>query len=262
MGEITDIYELAKHVAISGGEKALQYFRNENFKIINKGNLSFNPATAADFESEKIMREIIEKERPNDSILGEEFQEKIGKSDYQWVLDPIDGTKAFIAGIPVWGVLVALNRGNSPLIGVIYQPFTKEIYSGKSNFSELKINKISKKLKTSNVKDVKKAILSTTFPEFESSYERKLFKKVKDNVKFVRYGLDCYAYALLAHGKIDIIIESNLKKYDIQAPHAVIEGAGGILTDWKGNNAYEGGSVLASSNKTLHKKLLEILNDN
>ena len=261
MSELEELYDLAKLVAISGGEKALKYFRKKNVKVKNKEVCGFDPVTTADFESERIMREIIEKERPNDSIVGEEFENKKGDNNYEWVLDPIDGTRAFIAGIPVWGVLVALNKGKKPIIGVIYQPFSKELYSGKDHFSELKMKNFSAVLKTSEVFKLKNAIISTTFPEFDNEEERKIFNNIKSRTKFVRYGLDCYAYALLAQGKIDIIMESGLKKYDIQAPHVIVEGAGGIITNWKGDKAYEGGTVLASSNSNLHQKILKIISE-
>ena len=261
MNELEKLYDLAKMIAISGGEKALDYFRKKDYEIKNKEKKSFDPVTIADLESEKIMRKIIESERPNDSIFGEEFEYKKGSSGYQWVLDPIDGTRAFIAGIPVWGVLVALNKGHKPLIGVIYQPFSKELYSGKDGFSELKMKNFSSIIKTSKVSKIENSIISTTFPEFENKKQREIFNSIKLNTKFVRYGLDCYAYALLAQGKIDIIMETGLKKYDIQAPQIIVEGAGGIVTDWKGNESHEGGSVLATSNIKLHKKVLEKLSD-
>ncbi len=256
------LIELAKKVAISGGDLALSYFRTPGLSVKNKHLSTFDPVTEADLKAELLMRDLIERERPTDSILGEEMGFKKGSSEYTWVLDPIDGTRAFIAGVPVWTVLVSINLKGEPILGIMYQPFTKELFIGGLGVSEVARQGLVVSLDSSKCENLTDCILFTTFPEIGSLGERRKFESVKKIVKLTRYGIDSYAYGLLALGLIDVIIEAGLKSYDILAPISIVESAGGIVTDWTGGSAKMGGQVLATGNSILHNKVLEIISLN
>lgn len=257
--ERLELIDLAKNVAQVGGSEALTYFRKFNLKIDDKANGSFDPVTEADIASEDKMRSYLKLIRPFDTIKGEERKVLEGSSEYTWVLDPIDGTRAFICGIPVWTVLVSLLKGNVPVLGVIYQPFTQEFFVGGFGFSEHVKEGSSSAISVRKCKRLNDAFLATTFPEIGNELERKAFEAVRMRVKLCRFGLDAYAYALLAAGHLDIIIEAGLKSYDILASIALIEAAGGVVSDWNGRAAINGGQVLACGDKSIHKVALDIL---
>lgn len=220
----------------------------------------FDPVTAADREIEQEMRAILAKLRPDDAILGEEFGAKPGSSGLTWVLDPIDGTRGFISGTPTWGVLVAVGGESGPQIGLIDQPFTGERFIGSPNGANWHKDTETRPLSVRPCADLSQAILFTTFPEIGSKTEKSAFERVRDTVQLTRYGVDCYAYALLAAGQVDLVIEAGLNAYDIQGPIAVIQAAGGKVTDWQGAPAHTGGRVIASGDPALHAKALSLLN--
>ena len=256
-----ELVSLAKRVALVGGEQALHYFRNKNLDIKNKDVDRFDPVTEADSMAEEAMRNLISKIRPSDSIFGEEMGVTEGESAFTWILDPIDGTRAFLSGAPVWTVLVSVSDGKTPFLGVINQPFTKEVFTGGLGVSELTQNGFAVETCTRQCDGLSNAILFTTFPEIGTELERRAFNTVSDKVKLTRYGMDAYAFALLAMGQIDIVIEAGLKSYDVSAPIAVIEAAGGIVTDWAGGSASVGGQVLACGDRHIHTEILKILSN-
>ena len=237
----------------------LKYFRLDSVSIHSKEELTFDPVTIADRQAEKAMRELIELERPEDGILGEEYPSKTGSTGYTWVLDPIDGTRGYISGTPTWGTLIALNHNGLPIYGVIDQPYIGERFSGGLDEAIFRGPLDNKNLSVSNVEEFRDAVLFSTYPEIGTSEELRGFKQVAEKCKLTRYGLDCYAYGLLAMGNIDIVIEAGLKPYDVQAPIAVIKAAGGNVTNWNGGPAELGGRVLATGSLELHEKALNIL---
>ena len=164
--------------------------------------------------------------RPQDGILGEEFPDVIGVSGLTWVLDPIDGTRGFISGTPTWGMLIGVNDGTQPVFGIIDQPFTAERFIGGFGQSVLQHNGHEQALKVRSCTSLQNAVLFSTMPEVGTESETELFNKVAEKCKLTRFGLDCYAYALLAMGQIDLVIEADLNIYDIQGPLAVVEAAG------------------------------------
>jgi histidinol phosphatase-like enzyme (inositol monophosphatase family) len=176
-----------------------------------------------------------------------------------WVIDPIDGTRAFICGAPTWGVLIALSDETGPIYGLIDQPYVGERFEGGFGRANLTGPAGQTALRTSSSTRLSEAKLFTTFPEVGTTADRKGFDTVAEQVRLVRYGMDCYAYALVALGQVDLVIEAGLNSYDIQAPIAVIEAAGGIVTDWAGGPVHEGGRAVAAANKTLHAEALELL---
>lgn len=251
--------QVAHRLADAAGEVILPYFRSRDLSAENKLAEGFDPVTVADRAAEEAMRAVLAELRPQDGILGEEFPAKPGSSGRTWVLDPIDGTRGFISGTPTWGVLIALSEAAGPVLGVIDQPYTKERFSGSAAVAEMNGPLGRRDLNTRSTQDLAQAILFTTFPEVGTTQERQAFERVGSEVKLTRYGMDCYAYALLAAGQIDLVIEAGLNAYDIQAPIAVIEAAGGIVTDWQGGPVHAGGRALAAATPELHAAALRLL---
>ena len=225
----------------------------------NKDANGFDPVTEADRAAEKAMRAVLADLRPVDGVLGEEFGEQDGTSGLQWVLDPIDGTRGFISGTPTWGVLISVRDVNGPLYGMIDQPYIGERFEGGFGQKIMTGPLGERALGTKRTADLADATILTTFPEVGSEVDAVGFQAVAERCKLTRYGMDCYGYALLAAGQVDLVVEAGLSAYDIQAPIAVIEAAGGIVTDWQGGPAHEGGRALAAANAELHAQAMAIL---
>ncbi|NVO54485.1 histidinol-phosphatase [Rhodobacteraceae bacterium B1Z28] len=251
--------EIAEEMADAARAAILPHFRNSNLETSNKLADGFDPVTVADRAAEKAMREVLILHRPDDGILGEEFGRVAGNSGRTWVLDPIDGTRGFISGTPTWGVLIALSTQDGPVMGVIDQPYIGERFVGSADMAHVIGPLGTSALKTRATKTLDQAILFTTFPEVGTPEDMAGFQAVSKQVQLTRYGMDCYAYALLAAGQVDLVIESGLNAYDIQAPIAVIQAAGGIVTDWQGKPAHNGGRALAAANPDIHAAALEIV---
>lgn len=251
---------VADAVADAAGAAILPRFRTRIAIDDKDGADGFDPVTEADRAAERAMREVLEQLRPEDGIHGEEEAPRAGTSGLTWVLDPIDGTRAFISGLPTWGVLVALDDGAGPVLGIVDQPFMGERFRGSAAGAFYRRGGGAEEpMSVRRVTRLEDATLYTTFPEIGSVEERLGFEAVRDQVRLTRYGTDCYAYALLALGQIDLVIEAGLQIYDIQAPIAVIEAAGGFVTDWQGGPAHRGGRVVAAATAELHAAALEHL---
>lgn len=255
---LTDL-DIANLLADAARAAILPYFRHPALGADNKATGGFDPVTVADHAAEQAMRAILAEHRPEDGILGEEFGTQEGSSGRIWVLDPIDGTRGFLSGTPTWGVLIALSEADGPKLGIIDQPYTGERFTGAPGLAVFDGPRGREALSTRATVALDKAILFTTFPEVGTPEERAGFQAVADAVQLTRYGMDCYAYALIAAGQIDLVIEAGLNPYDIHAPIAVIEAAGGIVTNWQGGSAKDGGRVLAAANANVHAAALEIL---
>jgi myo-inositol-1(or 4)-monophosphatase len=225
----------------------------------NKDAGGFDPVTEADRAAERTMRDLLAQLRPEDAVLGEEYGEAAGTSGLQWVLDPIDGTRGFISGTPTWGVLVSVRDAGGPLYGLIDQPYIGERFEGGFGVAQVTGPMGIAPLATRAARALESATLLTTFPEVGSAVEGRAFHAVAERARLTRYGMDCYSYALLALGQVDLVIEAGLSAYDIQAPIAVIQAAGGIVTDWQGGPAHEGGRIIAAANPQIHAEALAIL---
>uniref|UniRef100_A0A0D6R426 histidinol-phosphatase n=1 Tax=Araucaria cunninghamii TaxID=56994 RepID=A0A0D6R426_ARACU len=226
-----EFVEVGNKIADAAGQLIRQYFR-QRFDILDKEDLS--PVTIADRAAEEAMRSVIAQHFPTHAIFGEENGWTCNEenAEYVWVLDPIDGTKSFITGKPLFGTLIALVHKGIPIVGIIDQPILGERWIGKlgekSTFN-------GKEISTRLCKSLSKAYMYTTSPHLFKGEAEEAYGRVRNKVKVPLYGCDCYAYALLASGHVDLVIESGLKPYDFMALIPVIEGAGGIITDWKGN---------------------------
>lgn len=254
-----DLIAVANTMADAARGVILPHFRAATLTAENKLEGGFDPVTVADRAAEQAMRAVLSEMRPQDAILGEEYGATPGTSGLTWVLDPIDGTRAFISGTPTWGVLIAVSDETGPIFGIIDQPYIGERFSGGLGVAQMTGPHGSRALQTRSTASLEAATLFTTFPEIGTDAERQAFERVSQSVKLTRYGMDCYAYALLAAGQIDLVIEAGLNAYDIQGPIAVIEAAGGVVTNWEGAAAHEGGQVLAAANASLHQQALNQL---
>ncbi|TNJ48631.1 histidinol-phosphatase [Phaeobacter sp. B1627] len=251
--------DVARRVADAAREVILPHFRSAGMAADNKLADGFDPVTVADRAAEQAMRAVLARLRPEDGVLGEEFPPTSGTSGRTWVLDPIDGTRGFISGTPTWGVLIALSEASGPILGIVDQPYIGERFEGTRNHAQVTGPHGTSRLATRKTATLQDAILFTTFPEVGTKSDRAAFERVAERVKLTRYGMDCYAYALLAAGTVDLVIEAGLNAYDIQGPMAVIEAAGGIVTNWEGGPAHEGGRVLAAANPDIHASALALL---
>ena len=257
--ELQSLTNFACQLADLAGNTIMPYFRQE-LSVDNKlSGGSFDPVTVADKEAELRMREQIQSSHPGHGILGEEYGAVQGETGLTWVLDPIDGTRAFISGLPVWGTLIALHDGQRPVIGVMDQPFTGERFIASGNRSVLQQHGREKILQTRACNKLDQTIMMSTDPEMFDRSERRVQQQLASSVKLMRFGGDCYAYCMLASGCIDLVVEAGLSAYDIQALIPIIECAGGVVSDWQGNPADSGGQFVAASNHKLHAQALELL---
>ncbi|XP_059453645.1 bifunctional phosphatase IMPL2, chloroplastic [Corylus avellana] len=262
--ELDRFAEVANTVADAAGEVIRKYFRKK-FDIVDKEDLS--PVTIADQSAEESMVSIILENFPSHAIYGEEngWRCKEKFADYVWVLDPIDGTKSFITGKPLFGTLIALLYRGKPILGIINQPILRERWIG---ISGRRTTLNGQELSTRSCAKLSQAYLYTTSPHLFSGDAVEAFARVRNKVKVPLYGCDCYAYALLASGFVDLVVESGLKPYDFLSLIPVIEGAGGVITDWKGNQLHWEASpdssatsynVVAAGDKQVHQQAVDSL---
>jgi myo-inositol-1(or 4)-monophosphatase len=205
------------------------------------------------------MRALIRRDFPEHGILGEEYGSERADAEYVWVLDPIDGTKSFIAGMVAWGTLIGLTRLGEPVFGMMHQPFTRERFSGDGGAAGYRGPVGNRDLRVRACGSIGDALMFTTSPLLMNEPDRAAFKRVEDKVKLSRYGGDCYAYCMLAAGQIDLIIETELKPHDVVALIPIVSGAGGIMTTWENGPAQAGGRIVVAGDKRVHAAALELL---
>jgi histidinol phosphatase-like enzyme (inositol monophosphatase family) len=255
------IRDTAHRLADAARAAVLPHFRHMALSADNKhARGGFDPVTEADRAAERAMRAILAQARPGDGILGEEYERVVGETGLTWVLDPVDGTRAFLSGAPTWGVLIAVADATGPVYGLIDQPYIGERFLGGFGRAETSGPLGLRPLRARPPRALSDAILYTTFPEVGTPAEGAAFARLSAQAKLTRYGTDCYAYALIAAGQIDLVVEAGLQPYDVQAPIAVIEAAGGIVTNWQGGPAHMGGQVLAAANRAVHAAAMAVLN--
>lgn len=254
MENLNEIKEFARHLSIISGAVIKKYFRTQ-ISIDQKQDLS--PVTIADKKAEELMREEIMKNFPDHGIIGEEFGVYNKDAKYKWVLDPIDGTKSFICGTVVFGTLIALTENDKPILGVFNQPVLNEFLLGDNNVTTLNGEKVSVKPAKNLLESV---LLTTDQLNIEKHKDINKFTALTKKVKIYRNWGDCYGYYLLSTGYADIMIDPIMSIWDSMALIPIVNGAGGKITDYEGNNAATGCSIIACSSKELHKQVLEILN--
>ena len=220
---------------------------------------AFDPVTAADRAAELAMRTLIRQKFPAHGIMGEEFAAEHAEAEWVWVLDPIDGTKSFISGMPAWGTLIALTHLGRPVFGMVNQPFIGERFTGDGRAAHYRGPAGDRPLMTRECATLADAVLYTTSPRLMNAADRATFSKVEETVRLSRYGGDCYAYCMLAAGHVDLIIETELKPHDVAALIPIIAGAGGTMTTWEGTAPETGGRIVASGDRRLHAATLALL---
>ena len=254
----TEYLGFARSAARAAGDAILPYFRSR-MQVTNKlSGQGFDPVTLADQAGERVIRAAIEDAYPDHGIFGEEFGLKSGNG-LTWVIDPIDGTRAFMTGMLHWGVLLALFDGEQPIVGVMYQPYTDELFSGDNESAWYERAGESQSLVTSACRRVDEACLSTTGIDWLPPSKQGRFRQLSQATKLTKVGGDCYLFGMLAMGSLDLGVEAGLNAYDIQALMPIVRGAGGVVTDWEGGNPSLGGTVLASATQALHSEAMTLL---
>jgi inositol-phosphate phosphatase/L-galactose 1-phosphate phosphatase/histidinol-phosphatase len=247
--------DLANRMADAAAAIVSSYFRR---RVAVEDKPDTSPVTIADRESEAAMRKLIAEHAPGHGVLGEEFGAENTGADYVWVLDPIDGTKAFITGKPSFGILIALLHHGEPVLGIIEQPITRERWLGVKGRRTL-LN--GEEIACRPCAELGKAVLYATSPDMFKGGDAEDFERLRRSVKLARFGADCYAAGLLALGFVDLMAEASLQPYDYLPLVPVIEGAGGVITDWQGRNLglSSNGRIVAAGDRRLHQAAIETL---
>ncbi len=253
-----DLSRFAHRLADVAGRAILPHFR-ASIAITNKAPGDFDPVTEADRGAELAMRHLIEAEFPDHSISGEEFPEKSASSSYQWVLDPIDGTKAFITGLPVWGTLIGLMQDGKPRLGIMDQPYLGERFWNAPDGTYFRNRDTERRIQTRACASLSEAIIGATTPDMFEGREAGQFQNLSRSCRMTRYGGDCYLYCMLATGLVDIVAETGLKPFDIAALIPIIQAAGGKVTTWDGGDPSGGGQILACGDPALHEAAMKAL---
>ncbi len=257
-----DLLALAHDLADRSGEIIRPHFRRP-IEVANKaGAAAFDPVTKADKGAERAIVRLLRSRAPEHGIVGEEYGSQRPDAALQWVIDPIDGTRSFITGTPMWGTLIGLLHHGTPVLGLMDQPFTGERFwsEAKASFRREAGGK-ARRMRTRPCARIADALIMTTSPDlFEAGTEIDTFERVRRAARMTRYGGDCYAYCLLAAGFVDLVIEAGLKSYDVVALIPLVERAGGRVTTWDGRPATDGGRIVASGDPALHDKVLKLLN--
>jgi histidinol phosphatase-like enzyme (inositol monophosphatase family) len=247
-------------LADTSGPAILKYFRKK-LVVEDKGSGGrFDPVTVADKAAERAIRRQLRRLHPDHAILGEEEGFTAGSSPITWDIDPIDGTRAFMTGMPLWGTLIGVTFEGRAIVGMMDQPYTAErIWSADKAAYWRNAGGKTQRLRSTPCRSLADARFTTTSPDlFVEASEKEVFARVRHAARMTRFGGDCYAYCLLAAGHVDVIIEAGLKPYDIVALVPIIEGAGGVVTSWTGSRPEDGGRILATGDPRLHEKLLKI----
>ncbi len=249
MTNIREFLNFGNLLADNSRKISLKYFKKK-LNVSSKSKDKFNPVTIADTSVQNFINSSINKKYPDHSIIGEEsclFQ----NSEYEWCIDPIDGTKSFISGFPTWGTLISLSINEKIVLGIADFPALNERYVGYDKISYKLINNRKKILKVKS-NSLSKSILSTTSTyAFKNKIDKNIFEKISKKVKNIHLGGDCYQYCLLADGYIDIVMESGLSSYDIRALIPIIKNSGGSIRTWNGDNPKDGGRIIATSDRKL-----------
>ncbi|MEK6248708.1 MAG: histidinol-phosphatase [Planctomycetales bacterium] len=258
MNEITARLDLARQIAHEAGQLTLKYFRKSDLVVEQKNDNT--PVTIADREAEQLLRSRIESEFSDDGIIGEEFDERPGSSPFRWMLDPIDGTKSFVAGVPLFGTLVGITKGDEAVIGVIeIAALGESVHAAKGHGAwYCSTGRPPVRARVSDVSDLSEALFCTTQVDtFDSTDRRTIYEQLQQGTRLTRTWGDCYGYILVATGRAELMVDPQLGIWDTVALQPVIEEAGGIFTDFLGNATVFSGEAIAS-NGQIHQSVLDI----
>lgn len=260
--DLRQLLDFAVQIAEAAAPIALRYFRAPLDVQNKRVGSGFDPVTQADREVETFFRREIEQRFPEHGIIGEEHGETPGSGRFRWIIDPIDGTRAFISGATAWGTLLGLVHDDTPVAGVVHVPYLHETFYGSRDGAWMKHSGELRRLETRATTRLADAILYCTHPDsFTHPADRLGFERVAKSCRMLRYGGDCYSYCMLALGQIDLVIEGSLQPYDIIPLMPIIEAAGGVITDALGGSAEHGGVIVAAGNAALHAQALALMRD-
>jgi myo-inositol-1(or 4)-monophosphatase len=257
---ILELEDFALELARTAGGIAQAHFRR-SYSVENKAETGFDPVTSADRAIERVLRARILERYPDHGVVAEEEGVRPPQSAYTWFIDPIDGTRAFMMGSPLWGTLVGLSQRDRPLFGLLCQPVLEEVFFGAPSGSWLIKPDRRERLKTRSCTSLASAALACTHPDMFAGSAAAAFGNLARRCLLHRFGGDCYNYAMLAAGFVDLVVEGQLKPFDIVPLIPILEGAGGVVTDWQGRAPLDGGRVVAAATRELHAAALEILRD-
>lgn len=260
---MTELEAFAVELARVAARASLPFFRTELAEINKAGPGAFDPVTEGDRAAERALREAIKARYPDHGIIGEEYGEDRPDADNVWILDPIDGTRAFISGLPLWTTLIGLRQKGVPTIGVVGQPYIGEIFVGGPSGARLILGDGTETaISTRPCAGLDQAVAATTDADIFQGADREGWERLKTSVRLARYGCDAYAYAMLAAGRIDIVAESELKVWDWSALMPLVKAAGGAFTSWDGGlPSASDGRVLAVGDARLTQPALALLSD-
>jgi len=256
---LIDFTGFVNELATLSGRAIQPFFRSAIAAEDKSRGGAFDPVTEADRAGEAAMRQLIKRTFPTHGIVGEEYGPEREDAEYVWVLDPIDGTRAFIAGLPTWGTLIGLTRNGQPVFGMMHQPFTGERFFGDGTGATYRGPGGERTLRVRRCASLKDSVLATTSPRLFTGETLRAYDRVESVVRLARYGSDCYAYCMLAAGQIDLVVEAGLQPYDIVALIPIIEGAGGVVSTWDGGSGAGGGAIAAAGDHRVHAAALELL---
>jgi myo-inositol-1(or 4)-monophosphatase len=255
----TYLTRFALELAEASAKAILPFFR-KNIEVDVKSGVVWDPVTEGDRAGERVMREMIEARYPEHGIHGEEYGIKPSRSGFTWVLDPVDGTRSFISGMPTWATLIGLNFEDRPRVGVMNQPFVGETFYGNPEGAWSVHQGTSRKIRTRPARPLGQAIFTTTAPElYRSPAEKEVLRRLSGATRLTRYGGDAYFFCVLAAGQTDLALDAHMEPYDIAPLIPIIEGAGGIVTTWEQGPAAKGGNVIAASTPPLHEEALALI---
>lgn len=255
---LVELEDFALELAHTAGGIAQAHFRRP-VAIENKSATAFDPVTNADRAIERVLRTAIDERYPDHGIVAEEEGERAGSGEYIWFIDPIDGTRSFMTGSPLWGTLIGLTRRDEPLFGLLVQPVLEEVFLGGPSGSWLIKPERRDRLKSRACKSLAKAMLASTHPDMFSEDRATAFRNLSSKCLLTRFGGDCYNYAMVAAGHLDLVVESQLKPYDIVPLIPILERAGCVVTDWQGKPPLRGGDVVVAGSRELHEAALQAL---
>jgi histidinol phosphatase-like enzyme (inositol monophosphatase family) len=261
-----DFVPFVERLAKVSAETIMPFFRTTFAMEDKSGGGVFDPVTEADRAAESAMRRLIGEVFPHHGVIGEEFGAHAADSEYVWVLDPIDGTKSFISGLPLWGTLIGLLHKGTPCYGLMNQPFTREKFYGDGRAAHWEGRgadgtPATRRLRVRPCASLDRATLMTTSPKLIPEALRPRYEFLETKTRLTRYGGDCYAYCMLAAGHVDLVVEAGLNAYDIVALIPIVEGAGGVITDWDGGDPSKGGAIIAAGDKRAHEQALAALRE-
>lgn len=251
-------------LARAAGEATLPQFRQPMVAHDKSAGGRYDPVTDADRGAELAVRALIERHFPADGIIGEEFGVTRPGAEFTWIIDPIDGTRSFISGVPLWGTLIGLMEQGRPRLGMMAQPYTDEIFLGDCTRARLQRDGGSRfggpgPLAVRRGVALADAMMMSTSPRMFDAGQAARFARVAQAVREVRHGTDSYGYCMLAAGHVDLVIEANLQSYDIVPLIPIVEGAGGVVTTWAGGAAAAGGEIIAAATPELHAAAMALL---